>query len=92
MKVKATDEFRRLGVYPIELNSIPEVGKEFEVSDERFVVLSGKNSYNAKFVEAVEEVIAKPVEEVETAKEEVKTEKAVKTTKKVTKTTTKKAK
>ena len=94
MKVKATGEFKRRGVYPVELGgTIPEEGTEFEVSDERFAVLSGNNSYNAKFVEAVGQPdIAKPVEEVETAKKEVAAEKAVKTTKKTTKTATKKVK
>ena len=36
MKVKATGEFKRIGVTPKELDFIPEEGKEFEVSKERF--------------------------------------------------------
>ena len=87
MKVKATGEFKRLRVYPVELGCIPEAGTEFEVTEERNKVLRGNNAYKAVFVEDIVEV-AKPVEEpveVETAKKEVKAEKAVKTTKKTTK-------
>lgn len=83
MKVKATGEFKRLGVNPKELNYIPEEGTEFEVSGERYEVLKGNNSYKAKFVEAVEKV-REPIK-VETAKKEVKTEKAVKRTTKKSK-------
>lgn len=72
MKVKATGEFKRLGVNPKELDYIPEEGKVFEVSEERFKVLNGKNNYKAVFVERTEEI--------ETAQKEVKTEKAVKKT------------
>lgn len=72
MKVKATGEFKRLGVNPKELDYIPEEGKVFEVSEERFKVLKGNNAYRTEFVK-----------EIEVAKKEVKTEKAVrKTTKK----------
>lgn len=88
MRVKATNEFKRLGVNPLELNYIPEEGTEFEVSGERFEILKGNNIYNAKFVEAAE-TIREPIE-VETAKKEVKTEKAVRKT--TTKKTTKKNK
>lgn len=70
MKVKATGEFKRIGVNPKELDFIPEEGTEFEVSEERFDVLSGNNSYKAIFVNAI----------VETAMKETKTEKAVKKT------------
>ena len=83
MKVKATGEFKKLGIYPIELGFIPVAGEEFEVSEERYEILKGNNAYKVKFVEAAEE----PITIVETAvKEEPKKEKAVK------KTTTKKKK
>jgi len=72
MKVKATGEFKRLGVNPEELNFIPEEGKEFEVSEARYQVLTKKNKYNVVFVEEV----------IETAKKEIKSEKAVKRTSK----------
>ena len=55
MKVKATGEFKRIGVTPKELDFIPEEGKEFEVSKERLDVLRGNNSYKAVFVEEVKE-------------------------------------
>lgn len=77
MKVKATGEFKRIGVTPKELDFIPEEGKEFEVSKERFNVLRGNNSYKAVFVEEVKEI--------EVAKKEPKTEKAVKKTTKKSK-------
>lgn len=91
MKVKATGEFKRLNLYPIELGYVPEEGKEFEVSEERFKTLNGMNQYGVKFIELAEnfkkfgEYIVEATKEVETAKKEVKTEKAVKTTKKTTK-------
>lgn len=68
MKVKATGEFKRLDVQPKELNTIPEEGKVFEVTEERFNVLSGNNNYNAVFVEKVKEEVKK------TAKKAVKEE------------------
>ena len=78
MKVKATGEFKRIGVNPKELDFIPDEGIEFEVSKERYEILKGNNSYKAKFVEAVEKV-REPIE-IEVAKKEPKTEKAVKKT------------
>lgn len=72
MKVKATGEFKRIGVNPKELDYVPEEGKEFEVSEERFDVLRGNNPYKAVFVEEIKEI--------EVAKKEPKTEKAVKKT------------
>lgn len=71
MKVKATDEFKKRGKHPKELNFIPEAGYEFEVSEERFEVLHGKNKDKVVYVQAIE---------IETAKKETKTEKAVKKT------------
>ena len=79
MKVKATDQFIKLNVKPIELDWIPEAGEIFEVTEERYKVLKGNNAYNVAFVEEVKaEVITIEPEVVEVAKKEVKTEKAVK--------------
>lgn len=77
MKVRATDEFKKMGLHPEELKDIPEIGFEFEVSAERFKVLSGANQYGINFVEKVEEI--------ETAKKENKAEKAIKRTTKKSK-------
>lgn len=76
MKVRATDKYEKLNIKDNELGRIPKQGEEFEVSEERFKVLTQTNKFNVAFVEKVEEV--------ETAVKKVKTEKAVKkTTKKV---------
>lgn len=72
MKVKATDQYEKLNVQDEVLKRIPKKGETFEVSEERFKVLNGKNNYKAVFVERIEEI--------ETAQKEVKTEKAVKKT------------
>lgn len=68
MKVKATGEFKRLDVQPKELDTIPEEGKVFNVTEERFNVLSGNNNYKTVFVEKVKEEVKK------TAKKAVKEE------------------
>ena len=73
MKVKATEMYKKLNVQDKELGRIPEVGEEFEVSKERYEVLTKTNPNKVVFVEKVEEVI-------ETATKKVKTEKAVKKT------------
>lgn len=76
MKVRATDKYEKLNIKDNELDRIPKQGEEFEISEERFKVLTQTNKFNVVFVEKVEEV--------ETAVKKVKTEKAVKkTTKKV---------
>lgn len=72
MKVKATEMYKKLNVQDKELGRIPEVGEEFEVSEERYEVLTKTNPNKVVFVEKVEEV--------ETATKKVKTEKAVKKT------------
>lgn len=76
MKVKATEMYKKLNIQDEQLKRIPEAGEEFEVSGERYEVLTKTNKYNVVFVEAVEKVR----EPIETAKKEVKTEKAVKKT------------
>ena len=75
MLVRATDKYEKLNLKDNELNRIPKVGEEFEVSKERYEVLTKTNKFNVVFVEKVEEV-----KEVETATKKVKTEKAVKKT------------
>lgn len=72
MKVKATNRYEEMNLKDIELDRIPKAGEEFEVSKERFEVLTKTNKYNVVFVEKVEEI--------EIAKKEVKVEKAVKKT------------
>lgn len=66
MIVKATDAYKRRNLKDAELNRIPKEGEKFEVTKERFEVLSGKNPYHEVFVEEVIEV-AKKEETVETA-------------------------
>lgn len=79
MKVRATSKYEELNLQDNELGRIPKAGEEFEVSEERYKVLTKTNKFNVVFVEKVKEAV-----EVETAIKKVKTEKAVnKTTKKV---------
>ena len=77
MKVRATDKYEKLNIKDEILNRIPKAGEVFEVSDERFKVLSGNNEYNEVFVEKYIEV------EIATVKPKV--ERAVKKTIKKTK-------
>ncbi|WP_405317585.1 hypothetical protein [Faecalibacillus faecis] len=77
MKVKATNKYEEKGIQDNELGRIPKEGEVFEISKERYEVLTKSNSYGLVFVEKVEEI--------ETAKKEVKTEKAVKKTTKKSK-------
>ena len=77
MKVRATDKYQKLNIKDNELDRIPKQGEEFEISEERFKVLTQTNKFNIVFVEKVEEV--------ETAVKKVKTEKAVKKTTKKSK-------
>lgn len=55
MLVKATDKYEKLNLKDNELGRIPEAGEEFEVSEERFKVLTQTNRFNVKFVEKVKE-------------------------------------
>lgn len=77
MLVEATNKYEELKIKDKELNRVPKEGEKFEVTEERFKVLSKNNKYNATFV--------KKVEEIETAKKEIKAETAVKKTTKKTK-------
>lgn len=72
MLVRATDKYEKLNLKDNELGRIPKKGEEFEVSEERFKVLTKTNKYKTVFVEKVEEI--------ETATKEVKAEKAIKRT------------
>ena len=77
MLVRATDKYEKLNLKDNKLGRIPKKGEEFEVSEERFKVLTKTNKYKAVFVERVEEV--------ETATKKVEAETAVKKTRKKTK-------
>ena len=69
---KATDKYEKLNLQDNELGRIPKEGEKFEVSEERYEVLTKTNRFHEVFVEKVEEV--------EIATKKVKTEKAVKKT------------
>ena len=72
MLVRATDKYEKMKLKDNELGRIPKAGEEFEVSEERYEVLTKTNKFNVVFVEKIEEV--------ETAVKKVNTEKAVKKT------------
>lgn len=55
IKVKATDKYEKLNIKDIELNRIPKNGEEFEISEERYDVLTKNNKYAVVFVEKIEE-------------------------------------
>lgn len=55
MKVKATNKYKELNLIDNELGRMPEAGEEFEVSEERFKVLTETNKFNEVFVEKVDE-------------------------------------
>ena len=74
MLVRATKKYEELKIKDNELKRIPKQGEEWEVSEERFEVLTKTNKYNVVFVEKVEEL--------ETATKEAKKETAVKKTRK----------
>lgn len=54
MLVKATNKYKELNITDKELNKIPEEGEEFEVTEERYKVLTKTNQYKIVFVEKVE--------------------------------------
>lgn len=74
MLVRATDKYEKLNLKDNELGRKPKKGEKFEVTKERFEVLTKTNKYKEVFVEKVEEV--------ETATKKVETETAVKKTRK----------
>ena len=51
MFVVATDKFEEKQRRPYELDHIPKKGEEFEVTEDRFEILAGKNECNIVFVE-----------------------------------------
>ena len=53
MKVKATEMYNKLNVKDKELGRIPEVGEEFEISEERYEVLTKTNKFKVAFVSKV---------------------------------------
>jgi len=72
MLVRATDQYEKLNLQDNELKRIPKTGEEFEVSEERYKVLTETNKFNAIFVEKVdkEEIKEKDKEKEEEEKEE----------------------
>ena len=77
MRVRATGESRKHGIYIKDLNAIVDEGFEFDVT------LHGNNGYHLIFVEKVEDKKEEPeiVEEQEAVKEIEKPKKTKKTTK-----------
>ena len=55
MLVKATNKYKKFNMIDKELNKIPEEGEKFEVTEERYKVLTETNHYKVVFVEKVEE-------------------------------------
>lgn len=53
MLVKATDKYEKLNIQDNELGKTPKPGEEWEVSEERYKVLTKTNKYNTVFVEKV---------------------------------------
>ena len=68
MLVETTDASKKLKVKVSEFGKIVGAGLRFEVTEERYKLLSGNNKYKTRFVRLVEE--SKPVEvKVEPEKE-----------------------
>lgn len=59
MLVKATNKYKELNLKDNGLGRIPEAGEQFEITEERYKVLTQTNKYNVVFVERVEEVTTK---------------------------------
>lgn len=53
MLVKATDKYEKLNIQDNELGRIPKTGEEWDISEERYKVLTKTNKYNTVFVEKV---------------------------------------
>ena len=77
MLVKATNKYKELNLQDKELQRIPEEGEEYEVSNERFKVLTKENEFKEVFVEKVEE-IETAVKDVEKETTKKRTSKKVK--------------
>lgn len=74
MLVKATEKYKKLNIKDDELKRVPEIGEKWEVSEERYKILTETNKFNVKFVEKVEEI--------ETSSKKIKAETAIKKTRK----------
>lgn len=85
MLVRATNKYKELNLKDNELGRIPEAGEQWEITEERYKVLTQTNKYNAVFIEKVEKV-----KEVETTTKKVKAGTVVKKTKTTKKGTKKK--
>ena len=72
MKVKATDEYQKRNLQDVEQKRILKKGEIFEVSEERFQILNGKNQYNAIFVEKIELQGTNDVDEILSSKKTTK--------------------
>ena len=53
MLVKATDKYQKLNLQDNELGRIPKEGKQWEITKERYEVLTKTNKFNVVFVEKV---------------------------------------
>ncbi len=53
MLVKATDKYEKLNIQDNELGRVPKEGEQWEVTEERYEVLTKTNKYNTVFVEKV---------------------------------------
>lgn len=53
MLVKATDKYEKMNIQDNELGRIPKPGEEWEITEERYKVLTKTNKYNTVFVEKV---------------------------------------
>lgn len=78
MLVRATDKYEKLKLQDNELGRIPKQGEEFEVSEERYKVLTETNKFNVEFVKLVikteDREVAVKVDK-ETVKEKIKLKK-----------------
>lgn len=92
MLVKATNKYEKLNVKDKELNRVLKQGEEFEVTEERYKILTETNEYKEIFVEKVivedeveideENIVNKKIKEDEVI--EVKADKVNITKKKTT--------
>ena len=73
MKVKALNTYEKYRIEDKELKRIVKAGEVFNVDEDRYTVLTGKNEYGLVFVEKIED---KP--KVERARKNPKVEKAIK--------------
>ena len=77
VKVRALAVYEQQNIQDSTLGRVPYAGEVFEVSEERYKVLSGNNDFHTKFVELVEEAkeeVKQEAEKVETAIKDIKKE------------------